>query len=79
MGFHENAIPPRIGITTDGLCGVVLPEISQDLRVRGIGGANGGPSVEQPVALIEIDGLRHVRRNHRIVFAGFFHAIYLDG
>src|SRR5271156_3544466 len=57
VGLHEDAIPPGVGIATDGLRGIILAEISQDLCARGVGGANRGPSVEQTVALIEIDGL----------------------
>src|SRR5580692_7086504 len=68
MRLHHQSIPPGIGgLARNWFFTVNGAEISDDVRARGVGGANFAASVQPTVGLVVIRGLRDVWRNQRIV------------
>ena len=58
---------------------VVKAKVSDDARTRGISCADFGASVGMTVGLIEIGGLRYVRRNDAVSLTELRDAVDLDG
>jgi len=79
VGFHENAVPPRILAAAERFCLVVGTKIPKDARARRIGSANLSLAVEHAIELIEIDSLADVRGDDGVILPLLGDAIDLDG
>lgn len=57
---------------------VIEAKVSDDTRARGIRSADFGASVGMSVGLIEIGGLRYIRRNDAVSFTELRDAVDLE-
>src|ERR1700738_1605387 len=76
---HENPVIPWILRTSDGIRGVIHPEVSENLRAGGIDRVDSPLAVQKALVLIKIYGLRDIAGNDTIVLAALGDTVHLDG
>ena len=78
MRLYEDAVVPRVFVAGIGVRFVFKFEISDDLCVGRIRGADGGLAMHKFVGLVEIGSLCHVDWDNCVVLVKLRDAVYLN-